>query len=47
LPVGLPDVNVIGVKLNIPIRAHVDLTGDRPVSAEKAGAHLRLTQRLK
>ena len=30
LLVGLPDVNVLGVELNVPIRVHVETVGERP-----------------
>ena len=34
LLVGLPDVDVLGVELNVPIRVHVETAGERPVCRE-------------
>ena len=44
LLVGLPDVNVLGVELNVPIRVHVETGGDRPVCRE-CGATARVKDR--
>lgn len=44
LLVGLPDVDVIGVELNIPIRVHVEAVTERP-SCEGCGATARVKDR--
>jgi len=44
LLVGLRDVNVLGVELNIPIRVHVETTGERPACLE-CGATARVKDR--
>jgi transposase len=44
LLVGLPDVNVLGVELNVPIRVHVETAGERPF-CEACGAAARVKDR--